>query len=234
MNKSIATNLIALVITLAGVFMHGLAAELTLNTGLYALSGGITNWLAIHMLFERVPGFYGSGVIPSRFTEFRAGIRHLVMSQFFNAENLQRFLGGEPDGASGGSVVQQLADKVDFNKAYDGLIEVIMQSPFAGMLAMVGGAEALKPLREPFIAKMQDFLLRTSEDPEFQAQLHGAGADNMLVKIENIVDKRLDELTPQLVKEIIHTMINEHLGWLVVWGGVVGGLIGLAVTVARL
>jgi uncharacterized membrane protein YheB (UPF0754 family) len=45
--------------------------------------------------------------------------------------------------------------------------------------------------------------------------------------VQNIIDKRLDELTPQLVKTIIQQMIRSHLGWLVVWGGVFGGLIGL-------
>ena len=46
-------------------------------------------------------------------------------------------------------------------------------------------------------------------------------------KIDGIVTKRLDELTPEMVKEIIENMIQKHLGWLVVWGGVFGGLIGL-------
>jgi len=45
-------------------------------------------------------------------------------------------------------------------------------------------------------------------------------------QISDIVEKRLNELTPQLVKEIIQEMIKKHLGWLVVWGGVFGGAIG--------
>jgi len=47
--------------------------------------------------------------------------------------------------------------------------------------------------------------------------------------VEQIVDQRLDELTPVQVKNIIQEMIRQHLGWLVVWGGVVGGFIGFAV-----
>ena len=50
---------------------------------------------------------------------------------------------------------------------------------------------------------------------------------NMQEKVSDIIEKRLNELTPQLVKEIIQTMIKKHLGWLVVWGGFFGGLIGL-------
>ena len=55
MNKSLATNLLALGLTLPGLALTGTAGDLVLSTGLYALSGGVTNWLAIHMLFER-PG----------------------------------------------------------------------------------------------------------------------------------------------------------------------------------
>ena len=38
------------------------------------------------MLFEKVPGLYGSGVVPSRFEEFKEGIAHLMMKQFFTEE----------------------------------------------------------------------------------------------------------------------------------------------------
>jgi uncharacterized membrane protein YheB (UPF0754 family) len=229
MNKSVVTNLVALLITVAGMLMAGRPGEIVLSTGLYALSGGITNWLAIHMLFEKVPGFYGSGVIPARFAEFRAGIRDLVMQQFFNADNLRRFMTGPGKGEGAATVLDGLIGKINFEKAFDGLIEVIMKSSFAGMLGMLGGVRALDPLRGPFVEKMQQFLHQVKDDPAVEAELAGHGSDELLERIEQIVDQRLEELTPELVKEIIQTMIHKHLGWLVVWGGVIGGLIGLAV-----
>ena len=79
MDKSLLTNLISVLLCVAGYVLPGLTGELVLNAGLYAFSGAITNWMAIYMLFEKVPGFYGSGVIPERFTEFRAGIRLMIM-----------------------------------------------------------------------------------------------------------------------------------------------------------
>ena len=45
--------------------------------------------------------------------------------------------------------------------------------------------------------------------------------------IENIIDKRLNELTPEHIKIIMKNMIQKHLGWLVIWGGFFGFLIGL-------
>jgi uncharacterized membrane protein YheB (UPF0754 family) len=62
-----------------------------LSAGLFAISGALTNWLAVHMLFEKVPGFYGSGVIPLHFEEFKTGIRKLIMQQFFSGQNIKDF-----------------------------------------------------------------------------------------------------------------------------------------------
>jgi len=63
-NKSVITNGLAILVVITGLIIKN---ELVLTIGLFALSGAITNWLAIHMLFEKVPGLYGSGVIPARF-----------------------------------------------------------------------------------------------------------------------------------------------------------------------
>ena len=49
-------------------------------------------------------------------------------------------------------------------------------------------------------------------------------------KIGDMVDARLNELTPKHIKEIIADMIRQHLGWLVVWGGIFGAFIGLLST----
>ena len=54
---------------------------------------------------------------------------------------------------------------------------------------------------------------------------HKIGED-IIERIETVIDRRLNELTPQMVKDIVQNIIREHLGWLVVWGGVFGGLLG--------
>ena len=96
LNKSLVTNLLAAALVVVGYLMH---SAIVLNVGLFALSGAITNWVAVYMLFEKVPGLYGSGVVPSRFEEFKAGIAHLMMKQFFTTENIDRFL-SEKEGLS--------------------------------------------------------------------------------------------------------------------------------------
>lgn len=228
MNKSLLTNLISISLLAAGYQLNNTTL---LYAGLFAFSGAITNWLAIHMLFEKVPGLYGSGVIPARFEEFKAAIKQLMMEQFFTESNIDRFLNKEM--ASGKSLnLQPVISKIDFNPTFDSLIDVIANSSFGGMLAMVGGTEALQPLKQPFVEKMQESVIEISQSESVKEALKEqlespAMMDEVKINIENIIDQRLNELTPKLVKEMVQKMIKQHLGWLVVWGGVFGGLIGV-------
>lgn len=233
MNKSVVTNIVALVLTLYGYFSE---QHIVYSIGLFALSGAFTNWIAVHMLFEKVPFLYGSGVIPARFEDFKIGIRHLMMEQFFTEQNIDRFLSDSKGNASPIDLAPVI-NQVDLSPAFDDLITVIEGSSFGGMLAMVGGSEALEPMREPFINKMKESVTTISKTEQFnnilRDQLEQPNVmTEMREKVSDIIEKRLNELTPQLVKEIIQEMIRKHLGWLVVWGGVFGGIIGFIAAVS--
>ena len=227
MNKSQLTNLVSLSVLLLGYF---LANDLVMMIGLFALSGALTNWLAIHMLFEKVPGLVGSGVIPNRFEAFKEAIKDLIMEQFFTQENIDRFVSTSAQESKFN--LQPVIEKVDLSPSYDRLVEVIMNSSFGSMLGMFGGADALTPLKEPFIENMKSSLVEMTQKESFHDLLKeemdqpDVMAD-IRAKVAEIIDSRLEELTPQLVKQMVQNMIKEHLGWLVVWGGVFGGLIGL-------
>ena len=156
------------------------------------------------------------------------------MEQFFTEENIDRFLAGNSSNSSPATVIDltPIIEKVDLSPALDDIVEVIENSSFGGMLAMVGGTEALQPLREPFIEKMKTTIGNISQSETFNTLLREELEQpqvmaGMREKVSDIIEKRLNELTPQLVKEIIQEMIHKHLGWLVVWGGVFGGIIGL-------
>ncbi|MDX1678539.1 DUF445 domain-containing protein [Arsukibacterium sp.] len=235
MNKNIITNGIAALVVAAAWYWQ---QPVLLSVGLFALSGALTNWLAVHMLFEKVPLLYGSGVIPARFAEFKAGIYQLVMSQFFSADNIERFLTARQqspldDKPAPTFDFEPVIAKTDLSPAFDSLLKVVEQSSFGGMLNMFGGSAALLPLKEPFIERLKAALTDVSRSEEFnQLVLAQLDQPEQLAQIrdqvDTIVQQRLAELTPELVKEIIQQMIRQHLGWLVVWGGVFGGIIGLA------
>lgn len=231
MNKSLLTNILALSIILIGYFSP-IFHDQILSVGFFAFSGAITNWLAVYMLFEKVPFLYGSGVIPNRFEDFKKGIKSLIMVQFFNKENIDNFFKQEEKTIVNKLNFENIIESLDYDKLFNGLVDAIMESSFGGMLNMFGGKNALTPMKEPVINKIKQTIIEVTKEKSFLSSLNinimdSHKKDNMQNKLEEIIDLRLNELTPKMVKEIIQKMIRKHLGWLVIWGGIFGGLIGL-------
>ncbi|MEH6394699.1 DUF445 domain-containing protein [Pseudoalteromonas sp.] len=230
MNKSLITNVIAGIFVASGFLFN---QAIVLSIGLFALSGAVTNLLAVHMLFEKVPFLYGSGVIQLKFAGFKVAIKNLILTEFFSEQKISQLLGNKTINID----LQPVINEVDLNPAFDTLLDVIEHSQFGSMLAMFGGSAAVEPMRESFIEKMRSSLLDISETAEFKALVNSRltqtslASDSLFTTVSGLVDDRLDELTPKMVKDIIQTMIREHLGWLVVWGGVFGGLFGLVAAI---
>ncbi|MDE5003024.1 DUF445 domain-containing protein, partial [Francisella tularensis subsp. holarctica] len=77
---SFVTNLLAARLEILGVYFAEVHIK---NIGFYALSGALTTWIAIYMLFEKIPFLYGSGSIPNKFESFKRAIKKMIMEQFF-------------------------------------------------------------------------------------------------------------------------------------------------------
>jgi len=228
MSKSFITDIISIFLIGISLIVPDIYQNVLLYTGLFALSGAVTNQLAIHMLFERVPLLYGSGVIEKNFTTFKSSIHTMIMKQFFTKEQLGDFFAKEEQKID----LAPLVEEADFSPAFDALSKTVMESKFGGAIQMFGGEEALEGLREPFSKKLKSAVRSIVSSSAFKAQVDhhiqsSALSDDMIDSVEDLITKRLDELTPKMVKELVQELIKEHLGWLVVWGGVFGGLIGL-------
>ena len=230
-DKRHGTNLIAAALVVFGFWISEPWSKTLLNIGLFSLSGALTNWLAVYMLFERVPGIYGSGVIPLHFEDFKTGIHQLIMGQFFDRNNLEKFFKGV-DGSKYLPDFKQVFKEINLNPAFNSLLEVIQNSSFGPLVSMAGGIQALESLREPFTDKLHLVVQKIAVSEPFKQAMRDkqdelSASQNLQQKINELVTLRLDELTPEMVKEIIERMIQKHLGWHVVWGGIFGGLIGL-------
>jgi len=228
-SKSLMTNIVAILFIAISFIMPPFLYKHTLNTGLYALSGALTNWLAIYMLFERVPFLYGSGVIEENFEAFKSSIRKMVMEQFFSQQNIQNFLMNEEMKID----LSPIVERADVSPAFEAIKATVMESKIGGMLSMFGGESLMDSYKEPFEVKLKAALISFVRSQTFHENIQehlqqSSLQDDLICSIDNIVTKRLDELTPQMIKELVRTLIDEHLGWLVVWGGVFGGLIGFA------
>ena len=229
-NKSLITNLLAAALTLIGLIT---GITLIQMMGFVALSGALTNWAAVYMLFERVPFVYGSGIIPNRFEDFKHSIKKLILEQFFSQDNIDDFLSRKM--AASSIDMQGIAESIDYDRLFDSFVDTIMDSDFGSMInTFLGGREGLMPLRESFAEKLYAALQKMLDDEQVRSKVQqsiSAGMREQLhQEIEPLIDTRLEALTPRMVKEIIQHMIRTHLGWLVVWGGVFGALFGLLAT----
>jgi len=226
MDKGWITNSVAVGLTGLSYAMDGDAARALRYAGLFALSGAVTNQLAVHMLFEKVPFLYGSGIILERFESIRTALKSLIMEQFFTPEKIESFIMSQERSVD----LTPIIEKTDFTPAYNALVRSVMDSPMGAMLGMFGGEMVIAKLKEPFLEKIKASTIEISRSASFtealNAHLH-QGSPDMVKNIEAIVEARLAELTPETVKEMLHTLMKEHLGWLVVWGGVFGGAIGM-------
>ncbi|WP_309498364.1 DUF445 domain-containing protein [Sulfurovum sp.] len=228
MSKSLITDLLSILLIALSFMVPSNYHDALLFTGLFAFSGAVTNQLAIHMLFEKVPLLYGSGVIEKNFDTFKISIKNMIMRQFFTKEQLGDFFAKEERKID----LAPLVENTDFSPAFDALTKTVMESKFGSAISMFGGEKALEGLREPFSRKLKSAVGSIVSSSGFKAQLDhhiqsSALSEDMIASVEGLISKRLEELTPKMVKELVQELIKEHLGWLVVWGGIFGGLIGL-------
>ncbi len=175
------------------------------------------------MLFDKVPFIYGSGVIPRNFVMFKTGIRNIVINEFFAGDNFEKFVKQNNE-----SLKIKIETNLNFEKVFLKLTDAIEESSLGGLLGMIGGKEALNPLKEPIKEKL---LMALSEQFETSSLNNNEGYEVVKIQLEKLIDDRLDEIGPHEVKIILKKMIDKHLGWLVLWGGVFGGVIGFTSTI---
>lgn len=226
LDKGWMTNTISLGLVGGSYAFSGIGSDMLRSAGLFALSGAVTNQLAIHMLFEKVPFLYGSGIILDRFESIREALKTLIMEQFFTPEKIESFVASQERTIDLAPIIEQ----TDFTPAYDALVRSVMDSTLGGMLGMFGGEAVIAKLKEPFLEKIKFSTIEIAQSESFMNALNThlhQGAGHLTDTIGEIVETRLAELTPIMVKEMLHGLMKEHLGWLVVWGGVFGGLIGI-------
>lgn len=257
MDKGLFSNCVSITCLLTGCLLPRSPLQgLVLTVGLFAVSGGMTNSLAVKMLFDRIPFLVGSGVIPARFREIRTKIRQLIMTHFFAPGSLEeyfrehradfdprRYLRRREDGKGfAADFLEENWEKIASTQVLEPLldrqIQKLIDSPMGGVLVMMG-LENVKPAVSQFVAgllnQVKAHALETVGrlDVDFTAYLdeHRMALD-VCAHVERLLESKLQQLDAQRVKGLLEEVIRRHLGWLVVWGNIFGGLLGLASHIA--
>lgn len=203
------------------------AGELITNGGVFALVGALTNWAALQW-------FYRIGVISNRFTEFKIALKSFIMKEFFSIEIVENILTSRR-----GEILYDFSHIdacLDYDQLYEAMVEAILDSPVGSVIKLAGGQHRLEPLRDVFKNKIRKIILDYSHSDAMRTKLIAstdskAIAKNLIIKIDQVVDIHLSELTQTKVKKLIQNRVSEPLGWLVVGSGFLGCLMGLIKTV---
>jgi len=252
LNKGSISNLATFSVMLLGMMMtaatkaeHACPAEpetfgqamarWVLAAGLFGFAGGITNWVAIKMLFDRVCNLPGSGVIPMRFKEIRQVIKDTIMKTFFDGPYLEQYMNKKMASLAGelniGAKIKEMLEKPEVDAMITKALEELGSKPEGTMIMMMGIMPIqLKPLITPFLSSMADDigpLLGQMFDMKSIMSV-----EKLRSEIDLLMTEKLLELTPEIVRDLLEEVMRKHLGCLIVWGNVFGALIGLVSTMA--
>ena len=251
MDKGTASNLISAACLVVSLAVSNVP-PVFYSASMFAFSGGITNWLAVKMLFDRIPGLIGSGVIPARFKEIRSKVKDLIMEHFFDEEHLRQFFDEQSgsmdwsrylktkEGGGGPmeAVIAQQWDKLTapgvVQPIVDRQLEKLTQSSIGGMILLVG-IDKIRPTINQFVSSfiqsMQGKVLELAAEigtDDLQLDLdHAAVVHDVREKVDQLLQNKLEQLRSDDVKRMMEDVIRQHLGWLVVWGNVFGALLGV-------
>lgn len=238
-NKGELSNMATFLLMCLGVCLEAVLDEeisrynFLLAFGLFGFAGGITNWLAVKMLFDRVPGLYGSGVIPNQFKQIREAIKNAIMQSFFDEEFLRSYLREKAPAMVKsidiGGKLRGYLERPEFDGEFTAKLEQIATSPEGMMLQMVkpmfGGSFAgLVPMMKPTLLMLAAHIGEMAAGTDLDGLVDVA---QFRKEVDAMMHEKLQEITPEAVKGMLEHVIREHLGWLVVWGNLFGGLIGI-------
>jgi uncharacterized membrane protein YheB (UPF0754 family) len=235
LNKGDMSNLLTFLAMATGFLLMQVApgkpADYIFAFGLFGFAGGITNWLAVKMLFDEVPGLIGSGVIPKRFEEIRQAVKNTIMKTFFDRGFITRYVTEQSEAMISKLGLEQKISSFLTSEKGDSMLREklasLRKSEVGLMLAMVnidiGGAMMVNKVRDEIVASASQVgpMIASVLDP------NDLPIDTLREEVDKLMTAKLGELDANKVKVLMEEVIRKHLGWLVVWGNVFGGCIGI-------
>lgn len=230
---NICTFLVMLTGILLKYYVNNYLSRFILAFGLFGFAGGITNWLAVKMLFDRIPILVGSGVIPRQFKEIRRAIKDAVLQMFFDKDFLEKYIGPRSQellkSLDLAGVLKDTMNDPDFDQLFVAKLTDIANRPEGMMLqtlaTMFGGVELMAPTLKPMLLSFGQEMVNALVEKFDPKKV--ISVEKIRNELDILMEEKLLQLTPQRVKEIMEDVIRNHLGWLVIWGNIFGGIIGI-------
>ncbi|XP_070575839.1 uncharacterized protein [Ptychodera flava] len=181
--------------------------------GIFGFSGGAANWVAIKLVFYRIPGLIGSGVIPRHYMEIKQRIKSMVIEIFFEQEFLSRYLAEKGDAfLSAINLEDQMKETTEsghMDVLIDKQIKMMVTEPEGAMFKMVGmDSTKLKSFVKSLICSISNqithrLLVSFKNSTHFTAEHIRHEVEAMIVtRMENITAKQVIKIVEELVGPI--------------------------------
>ncbi|XP_064394866.1 uncharacterized protein LOC135342101 isoform X2 [Halichondria panicea] len=202
--------------------------------GVFGFLGGVTNWIAVEMLFRSIPYVIGTGIIAKGYKEIRQTIVNVVVNTLFDPIGIRQYFSSKKKGMRPMLHLEthfaSLLDSEVANRIVEMKIDAALKRPEGFILSMMG--VDLSELKKTLSRHIRSFITEIS--PTIVDKMEVSGLQDgvgLQAEVEKILEERVSELSSVKVNQLIAVMIRKHLSWLIVWGNVLGALVGLVAEV---
>ncbi|RMX50193.1 hypothetical protein pdam_00004800 [Pocillopora damicornis] len=208
------------------------ACEVLMAAGLFGFTGGVTNWVGIKLIFNRIPGF---GAIIKNFVTARKLMTNFILEAFFSPSQVRNYINDKKRTYLTVEQIDYQLEKLLNSRIAEDLIheqlEVLMGTPEGLKLRMLGVTKAkLAPLVKPQLMKYKTHIVPLLLSSIESVDLFNA--DHLREQIVDLISTRTQELSAQQVKLLVEDAVYRHLSWIVFWGSVLGAVVGCAAELA--
>lgn len=230
--------------TLVTVYKHKneqrdveIACRALTAAGLFGLTGGVTNWLGIKLIFNRIPGLFFSGAISKHFVTAKKLMASFILDAFFSPSQVKKYVNDKTRNYLTAEQIdyqlERLLNSSSVEEIINDQLDILMGTQEGMRLQMLGVTKAkLFPLVKPHLLNLKPcivpLLLSSVESLEL------LNADHLREQIVDLILTRTHELSAQQVRLLVKDVIYLHLSWIVFWGSVLGAIVGCAAELASI
>lgn len=211
-------------------------AKLVRAFGLFGFSGGMTNWLAIRMMFDKIPFLIGSGILLKHFIEIRENVKKTTMETYFDAGHITSYVQQKTEMIlSALQLEESIRDIIrspEVQQLIEDKIDDMYETPEGMVLGMMVNKEKMKTSIMPSIENIGgDIVPLVSQMIRSSEHLT---EENLREKIDEMITSKLVEMSPEFVIGVVKDMVETELGWVIIWGNIFGGMLGIILEIATL
>eukprot|EP00466_Bigelowiella_natans_P000095 jgi/Bigna1/84797/estExt_fgenesh1_pg.C_10078 len=265
--KGFISNVITFAILIIGLLMrigsseNNTFARYVLTFGLFGFSGGVTNWLAVKMLFDKIPFLYGSGVIPRRFKEIREAVKKTIMvifdvykcsriarlltifadmyfpplankqTAFFNPEFLKKYLANQIEEFELEGLIKKTMESESMGKLIDEQLNNAFNSDEVKMLLSMAGINPM--MIQAVVPLLKPFItnMAGSVAPKLKEMAVEKTSDKNIEIIRGEIDKMMTAKLKLLTPEMVKKLLEEVMRKHLSWLVIWGNVFGALIGV---